>query len=78
MKKAAFAVPLLILAACAAPPKPDPSPSDPKECAALEAKRQQLVAKFNSLPQSAAAEIDKTSKEIEAVGKLQVEKGCAG
>lgn len=82
MRKTAGLLCLLLLSACTTSgPAPAPAPTGQYaslDCAALEAERVRLVTQLDQMPASDFAGIEKTRAEIDAVGAVQVEKGCAG
>lgn len=83
MRRILILFPLLLVAACttkttAPTPSPSPSPYAAMDCTQLEAERIRLVAELDALSAGDDVGIEKTRAGIDAVGAVQVEKGCAG
>lgn len=79
MRKLLFVLPVLFVAGCmSTPSKPTTNAYQALDCPALEAERLKLVAELDKLPASDGAAIDATRAKVDAVGAVQVEKGCAG
>lgn len=81
MRRLAAAFALLTLAACSTtsgPPSAATAQYASLDCAALEQERVKLVTELDVIAASEFARIETLRAQIDGVGAVQVEKGCAG